>query len=345
MRLLPSLALLGLVACADPVDQAAKKRIFSPEDPPQAIAAASEKLPPEEAADSVRISRRILGMGAAEAVQRLGPHRYTATITWEWNGGGKTVRLKESRDLQSAAGGVGGDFFAKLTNTNDMGLEVMRVKGQVLARSTYGAQGGGRFRERRRDRGTAERMREEAYGAVRDFDDIFRGRLKLTAQGTASVEGRTAWKYTVSLAPAAVEGALRLPALAVAKNGADETTARRLLFYRGRAPRTLQGEVMVDAQTSVVLRTKLDGRLGVASDGGLDAELRLVLDSQVADIGKSPTLELPKDFLADEDKPQGIAAALERFGVERKIDADGGVPQKKGKGTGKPGEEPPEEGE
>ena len=38
-------------ACTDPVDKAAKARIFSPEDPPKVVASAAEKLPPEDVAD------------------------------------------------------------------------------------------------------------------------------------------------------------------------------------------------------------------------------------------------------------------------------------------------------
>lgn len=324
------IAVCALCACKDPVDQAAKKRIFSPEDPPQAVAAASQKLPPEEAADSVTISRRILGMGAAETTERIGPHTYTASVNWEWTTGGKNVRLKESRELLSGPGGVSGDFIARMTNTNEQGLEVMRVGGKVYARSTYGKDGAGKLRERRRDRGMAERIRDEASGALRDFDQIFGGRLKLNAQGTSSLEGRTAWKYAVTLAEAAPEGA-KLPPLATPKNGQDETTKRRQLFYDSRAPRSLQGEVYVDAATSVVLKARLDGRVGVKTKD-TDSELHLVIESAVTGIGKAPLIEPPKDFLADEDKPDGIAAALLRMGIERKA-ADAGVA-----GTGGPGE-------
>lgn len=316
-------------ACSDPVDKAAKARIFSPEDPPQAVAAASEKLPPQDVADKPAVARRVLGMSAAEATERIGAHRYGATVQWEWstplpNGKTKNVRLKETRELLAGSGGMSGDFFAKLSNTNDMGLEVMRVGGKVYARSTYGKAGAGRFRQRLRDRGMAERMRDEAFGAVRDFDQLFRGRLKLTAQGTSSFEGRTAWKYVVSLADAAPEASTGLPPLLEPKGGVDDTTTRRRAFYDGRTPRTLQGEIYVDAESSVVLKTHLDGRMAVASDGGAEAELRLALDSTMSDIGKDPRLEVPKDFLPDEDKPEGIAAALKRFGIER-AGVDGGV--------------------
>ena len=42
-------------------------------------------------------------------------------------------------------------------------------------------------------------------------------------------------------------------------------------------------------------------------------------------IGKSPNIAAPKDFLPDEDKPDGIAAALARMGIERKK-PDAGMP-------------------
>lgn len=317
-----SLALVG--ACKDPVDQAAKKRIFSAEDPPQAVAAAQERLPPENVADSVGLTRRVLGMGAAETTERIGAHTYRATISWEWTtAGAPNVRLRETRELLAGPGGLSGDFHAKLSNDRNLGLEVMRVGGRVFARSTYGQDGASKFRERRRDRGMAERMREEAFGAVHDFDSLFRGRLKLTAQGTATVESRTAWKYAVSLAEATPALESNLPAPQVPKRGLDETTARRLGFLELRAPRTLQGELYVDQETSVVIRSKLDGRIGVSSDGGV-AELRLVVDATMSHIGVTPTLKVPVDFLPDEDKPLGIAAALKRFGVER-TGADGGT--------------------
>ena len=116
-----------------------------------------------------------------------------------------------------------------------------------------------------------------------------------------------------------------------AKNGPDETTRRRQLFYDARTPRSLQGEVYVDAQTSVVLKARLDGRVGVKS-ADAESELHLVVESSLTGIGKPPLIEAPKDFLPDEDKPDGIAAALLRMGIERKA-ADAGVA-----GTGGPGE-------
>lgn len=308
--------------CSEAVDKAAKQRIFSPEDPPKAVSAASQKLPPEDVAEKSEVARRVLGMGAAEATERLGPHTYNATVTFEWSTVEKTVRLKETRLLEAGAGGMSGDFHGKLDNSREQGLEVLRVGGQVFARSQ------GKYRERRRDRGLAERLREELFGAIGDFDEFFHGRLALSAQGTQSYEGRTAWKYVVSLGPAHEVSPKELPPRAVPKNGVDETTVRRLHFYEARSPRALQGEVLVDSETSVVLKARLDGRLGTASDAG-DAELRLVLDSSISAIGRDPKLRAPKEFLPDEDKPQGIAAALVRFGIPRG-GLDAGTPKREG---------------
>jgi hypothetical protein len=320
-----------LSGCTDPADKAAKKRIFSPEDPPQAVAAASEKLPPQDAADNPVIARRILGMGAAEATERLGAHHAVATIDWEWTQAGKSIRLKETRDLLDGPGGMSGDFSARLSNTNNAGLEVMRVGGRVFARNTWGRDGESRFRERTRDRGIAERLREEAYGGLGDVDELFRGRLKLTAQSsaenTATFADRTAWKYTVSLGDALADTGSKLPAVIAPKNGQDDTTRRRQHFFEARTPVSLQGDLLVDSKTSVVLKAHVVGHLVVkGEDGGVgDTELRITIDTALSDVGKAVAIDLPKDFMPDEDKPDGVAAALTRFGLSRK-NVDGGVP-------------------
>lgn len=323
MKRLAVITTLALAACPDPVDRAAKKRIFSSEDPPQAVAAAQEKLPPEDVASNPAIARRVLGMGAAEATERLGAHAYRATVGWSWSAGAKSNRsLKETRELLAGPGGISGDFLAKVSNSNDQGLEVLRLGGHVYARSTYGRDGAGQFRERKRDRGIAERTREDAFGAVRDFDQLFRGRLTLAPKGTQTVEGRLCWRYDVSLAPEAEPAAKNLPTLLAPRAGADDTTLRRRAFFDLREPQSLSGEVFVDAEKSVVLKAALNGTLLVASDAGVST-LTLTLDANLTDLGRTPDLKAPENFLPDEDKPQGIAAALKRFGIER---GDGGTP-------------------
>lgn len=312
--------LLAVVSCTDSVDKAAKKRIFSPEDPPQVIASALEKLPPEDVAENPRVARRILGMSAAEAVERLGAHTFTATVNFEWGLGDRAVKLTETRKLLSAAGGVSGDFHGTLENSRDQGFEVMRVATQVLAKNRYG-----KFRERKRDRGIAERAREELHGVIAEFDDLFKGRMKLLPQGTATYDGRTVWKYTASLGPPLPNNEKPLPPPPVPKDGVDQDTLLRQRFVEQSEPKSLAGEVLVDQQTSVVLKARLDGTMVAPTDAGTDAVLRVSIDALVTQIGKDPGIKVPKDFLPDTDKPKGIQDALVRFGLATKA-VDAGTP-------------------
>jgi len=317
-----------LAGCAKPVDKAAKQRIFSAEDPPAVISAASEKLPPERIADDPAVAQRVLEMGAAEATERLGAHRFLADVSFEWAGKGRVVREAEKRTLVSGAGGVGGDFDA-VEDINSQGLpgsgqglEVLRVHGDVYARDKFG-----RFRQRKRDRGMAERAREDVHGALRDFASLFQDRLKLEPQGTATFEGRTVWKYVASLVNRAPVADAKLPALLQARTGRDVATERRLRFFDKRSPKALSGELWVDAEKSVVLKAHLDGRMtapGENKEG--DVALHMLLDAKVSDIGKEPGLRTPSDALPDVDKPEGIADALDRFGIPRAgKHADAGV--------------------
>ncbi|MBJ6761007.1 hypothetical protein JGU66_09545 [Myxococcaceae bacterium JPH2] len=330
---------LAAVGCTDPVDKAAKARIFSPEDPPKVVASAQQSLPPEDVAENPRVARRILGMDAAEVTERIGPHRYQATVSYEWGGpnSANPVKLTETRTFRAGRGGVSGDFDGVLENSRDQGLEVMRVGGQVFAKNRYGP-----FRQRLRDRGMAERTRTELTGAIRDFDSLFQGRMKLTPEGTVSYEGRTAWKYTVSLGPSVDSGpAQKLPALFAPKNGVDETSKRRANFFAHRLPRSLDGEVLVDKDTSVVLKARLDGRIGVPSEKTPEAaELRMTLESTLTEVGQDPRLQPPQDFLPDADKPQGIADALDHFGMPRSKPGDAtGTPASGGEGAEQPDED------
>ena len=154
--------------------------------------------------------------------------------------------------------------MASLENSRDQGLEVMRVGGKVYARNRYGT-----FRQRLRDRGMAERTRAELTGAIRDFDALFQGRMKLAPQGTVTHEGRTAWRYSVKLAPggprARPDG--RCPPCSTPKRRPrrDDPPPPGLL----RAPRAQvaqRARCWWTPATSVVLKARLDGRLSVPAD-------------------------------------------------------------------------------
>lgn len=311
-----ALAVAAACGCSDPVDKAAKARIFSPEDPPKVLASASEKVPADRLAEDAALARRVLAIGTAEATERIGAHQYLARLSFDWSAGQVRHALSETRKLAAAPGGVSGDFHAVIENDRAQGMEVLRVKGEVFARSRYG-----KFRQRLRDRGMAERAREEITSPLRDVNALFNGRLRLTADGTATHEGRTVYKYEVGLAPeaeAAAESDVQLPELLAPRDGVDSSTQLRQAFFANREPKSLTGEVWVDDATQVVVKAQLSGRIAVAATKNAPAaELKIALDSTVSDIGKDPALKPPKEFLPDADKPAGIADALDRFGIPR----------------------------
>jgi hypothetical protein len=319
----PPLAALALLsACADPVDRAAKARIFSPEDPPKVIASASEPLAVERLAGDAASAQRVVRMGAAEATERLGPHRLKAQVAFEFSGGAAAVKLSETRTFAAGKGGVAGDFHAVLENSRNQGLEVIRSGGEVYARRRFG-----KFRHRKRDRGMAERVREEVYGAVRDADALVHGRLLLTAAGHGSHLGRAVHKFQVSLGPAqlAENPAVTLPPLPSSKAGPDNATRLRQQFASERQPKGLSGELWVDGQTGVVLKADLEATVGAPGASEEEVLLKLTVHSLVEEVGSSATVAAPEEFLPDADKPYGIVDALDRFGMPRAGKGDAGT--------------------
>lgn len=315
-RVIPVALALAALACTDPVDKAAKQRIFSPEDPPKAVASASEPLAVDRAAEDAAVERRILQMSEDEATERLGPHVEKATVTFEWTAlNAEPVKLTETRSLEAAAGGVEGDFHATVDNSRDQGVEVIRHAGVVYARSRYM-----KFRERRRDHGMAEHERSRIAGSLREVAALFDNRVKLTEAGAATYQGRKAFRYVVSLADApafAVPQAAELPAQGDAKV-VDAATRKRRAFADQKVPISLRGDLWIDAQTAVVLKAQLDGTMKVpAAKDQPQANLHLTLDDALGRIGQDVRVDAPKDFLPDEDKPEGIADALDRFGIQR----------------------------
>ena len=309
-----SLLACGLLACGNEADKLAKKRIFSPEDPPLAVAAAQEALPAGALATQTAFVSRILHMGIAETTERLGAHQFKAKLRMEWRGHHRKQVLTEERVLLSAQGGVFGDFYAQLRNSRKQGYDILRIGHQVFAKNQHGT-----YRQRLRDRGMAERMRQEAFGVLGEIDNLFEHHLLLQADGTETVEGRQAYKYRVVLGtrPRVEKAKAPLPPPLEPRRELSESSRLRLAFFERRLPETLEGKLWVDANTAVVLKAELQGTLKVP-EGETASILLIHLAAHMQHIGKNPQLTLPETFIPDEDKPQGIAAALERFGLGRK---------------------------
>ena len=303
MRTLPAvLALVALTSCkrSSEENEAARQRIFSPEEAIGAAAEAKEPLDARRIESDPELAHRVLHMPQAEVAERLGPHRAQTRVQFAWfrgpglPDGGAEVSLSEETSL---ADGPHGDYSIRLSNDHNQGFEILWVNGQALVKSLYGP-----FRKRRTDRTDPARVREQALAALPSFDRLARG-LKLKLDGETRAEGRRALRFSVigfgarphpkddrDLPP------IEFPGQSGKAGAPDPDTARRLELWQKEEPLSVSGTVLIDADTAAPLGCDLQGRFKVEADSkaGPAAELDLhsVLVTQA--IGKDPNLKEPK---------------------------------------------------
>lgn len=329
-------ALLWLSACPDQVDRTAKQRIFSPEEPPRARLAAREPLPVDQLADDADLTYRVLTMGAAEAFERLGPFRYSASASFEWTYGKDSVSLSEKRTLEQASAS---EYALHTENSRDGGLDLVRLSDRAFARAKYH-----KFRERKRDRGQSDLVRDDVFGALHSAEALMGNKLALQRDRTEDLGGRKARRFSFMIAKQALRATgpdpWKLPPVQYPAGGPDQPTKRRADFANLRHPRSVEGEVWVDVETGVPLRVKLAATISAPGDEKDDfATLVLKIESQLEPLADKPKIAAPDDYLPDQDRPEGVAAALARFEIER---ADGGTPTE-AKPKAPDGDETPEE--
>lgn len=299
-------AALPLSACSSAEDQAAKARIFSPEDPPRELQAAAEKLDVSRLVRDGEALDRILAISAREAAARVGPHVQKSTVRFDWEREGKKVGLKEERMV---ALGQGGDFHVRIENDERQGMEWVKVNGVSYARSRYAP-----FRERRRDRGSSEHVVASAYATLDTFRDMVQGAIQLTDTGAVTLGGRSARKYTVSLGKPQARGVgENLPAPVFPKDGPDPDTALRLEALEKGRPEAISGTLVVDEATAVPLQADLSATVSVPGEQGT-ARLRLTVKLGVEGIGAPAAIQIP-EHIEDAPRSPGVVATLKAYGI------------------------------
>ena len=295
-RYAPALALCVLFCCKRSEDEAARARIFSPEQPVGAAAEAKEPLEARRIADDPQLAQRVLHMPQSEIEARLGAHRAQQRVQFAWfrgpglPDGGSEVSLSEETTLSQAAGG---DFSVRLVNDHNQGLELVWVGGDVFVKSLYGP-----FHKRRTDRTDVTRIREQALSGLATFDRLARG-LKLKPSGETTVEGRRAVRYSVAGfgTRAAQKEKSDLPRVEYPEGkGPDPDTARRLELWEKEEPAEVEGTVLVDGETGAPLGCDLQGHFKVPSQGkaGPAAELDLHSVLVTSGIGKDVAIKAPQ---------------------------------------------------
>lgn len=286
--------LLIASACKRSEDEAARVRIFSPEQPVGTLPEAKEQLDAARLADDPGLARRVLNMQRREIEQRLGPYKAQQRVQFAWfrgpglPDGGSEVSLAEETTLLQAPGDA---FSLRLVNDHNKGFELVSVNGEVFVKSLYGS-----FHKRRSDRTETDRIRERAMSGLAIFDRLARG-LKLRAGGEATLEGRRVVRYTVTGFGTRGEAQQQddLPPVQYPENRVDPDTARRLELWEKEEPGSVRGTLVIDAETAVPLGCDLQGHFKVSGGGpGPAAELDLHSVLVTANIGKKPLLKAPQ---------------------------------------------------
>ncbi|HEY3450119.1 MAG TPA: hypothetical protein VGK67_27445 [Myxococcales bacterium] len=318
-------ALLALAACPDQVDRAAKQRIFSPEEPPKAKLAAAEPIDVDKLAQDGDLTWRVLAMGAPEAFERIGPFKYTASASYQWSFGKDVVAFSEKRSVDQASAA---EYVVHTENDKDGGLDVIRMSDRTFARSKYH-----KFRERKRDRGQSDLVRDDAFAALHSAQSLLSNKLALTRDRVEDVGGRHAKRFGLMVAKEALHSLgpdpWKLPQIQYPAGGPDQPTKRRADFVNLRQPKDVSGTVWIDVETGVPLKVELTATVAAPGNETDDfATLTLKIESELKPVDKVE-VAAPAEFLPDQDRPTGVAAALERFDM-RKPDAGGaGEPKPK----------------
>jgi hypothetical protein len=318
IALLVVFSLGGLAACKRSEDQAAKRRIFSPEEPVGALAEAKETIDAAKLADDPRLADRVVRMTQAEVAARLGAHKAQTRVQFAWfrgpgapDAGGSDVALSEETTLLQ---GGNGDFSVRQENDRNQGFELVWVKGEAFVRGLFGP-----FRKRRTDRTDPERVRELALGALPTFDRLAHG-LKLQKTGEATVEGRRVIRYQVTGSagrprPPENEDLPRLeyPVQADAGRGPDPDTARRLEMWEKEEPTRVSGTLVVDALTGVAIGSDLQGHFRIPGSQGAAAELDVHSVLAASAIGKDAGVHAPQ-FEPEPSVPHAVKDPLRFLG-------------------------------
>lgn len=315
-----ALALLA-AGCTRGADAEARRRVFGKEEAPARAPAAPDLSDPQA----------LLRLDAGEAARRLGSFEWRGAVKFAATRQGDSAARVQGTERHRVRQLVSGEFEVESEHDGGTGpgsvsgKQVIFAGGMTYARNRFAP-----FRERPTDRGRdARRYRDESFGLLGELARLYGPALALTPAGEEPFLGRTARRFTVSLAqapaaPPAADGRV------FGQAGPDADTRRHLAFLDGRVPVAATGEVLLDAETGVPLRATLRGAFGVKDDPRLRVQLEVT--AEVRALGeKVAAVTAPRGALPDARKPAGVAAALEAAGLRSR--------DRKGEGAAEPADE------
>ena|GEM_PF-2249845 len=230
-----------LTACSkSPENQAAKKKIWDNEIVVSDLEKSSkEKLDASKMATNTTMKDRILQMSAQEAMLRHEPFEYKGKARIIV--GGRKRRLDVTEKTKITVG-LHGSFSVQQRDAEDKPTRAMVYNnGTMFIRN-----GSGDMRAQGIVNNQHLSVLEEAWEPLSVFSSYFGPRFNLKSAGIENFNKREVFKYDISLG----EG----PDIIESKDG-----------DRAKKPLTLNGSLLVDVETAVVLKASLKGKLEVPS--------------------------------------------------------------------------------
>ena len=252
---------------------------------------ADKALRPARHARSVAARMAALRMDHARVHGLLGAHRYRAKHQVRVTVNGQPDRAFEDRYVLRCAGKS--DCYGRQDNSLEYGVEFYRIGEQTYFRHRYQ-----RFMRFTEEPEEARRRMERIWGAGGAVIELLQAHLVATPAGEATVAGRSASRYKLSLGRG-------LPAV---------HTGRRSWRSRLKAMR-IEGEAALDKATGVVLTLRVSYAVS-APKGGRTVTLAGVFDGAVVEAGKAQVIKAPADFAVARSRPRE-ARELRMLGSQR----------------------------
>jgi hypothetical protein len=245
ITLLLMIVLLATSSCSKcgESSESAKKAAFEQKN---RAAKPESDLDPSKFGTDQTVREKMISMTFLEATRRLGDVSFRQNYKLEWIAPGKDMMLTGSDEIDQL---TSGDFRQKSENDSGYGIDAIFSGGKLFLKGK-----GGGYNEMPNDKGEAGALKEEAWGALGSYWELFEGGLLFSDAGSAMVGGRQVKKYDIALAekkdPKAPKKALP------AKDGKADAPVPADV-----EPKSVKGTVYIDEKANAIVHTELKGEL------------------------------------------------------------------------------------
>ncbi|MEC9464265.1 MAG: hypothetical protein VX834_00655 [Myxococcota bacterium] len=231
-----------------------------------------------EFSNDLNTEQRVLYMRGAEIARRLTSFQFEAESSWKVTRGDQ---VHEQLDRYSAAYDALGNQQFVLETPKDIASAYLH-DGQFFVRN-----GPGRLRQKDPRGVGLEHWGEIALSSLRQNLSLFRPELRFEQGNITNVGGREVVRIKLGLREDPVE--TLLPTLPVPTRAVPSLTS-----WREQArPKALSGQLMIDRNTGVLLRSDIRGTLDIPN-GDEPMTIELNYQSGITSIGSTQPLPAPK---------------------------------------------------